>query len=317
MFPHHVKFRWLLASLITASLVMGGCSYMPWAGDEPDDDLAFEDDFPFEDEPKTATQAKTAEKSSEDAFFAEEPKRAEEIIVPEAAPAPAPALHGDVENLQIQQEALVSKVRELEEVVTTLEPKVEAAEERLEGSRDGAEKVELLEPEVEELKTQVTELKSEIARLKEQRTVAMVPPKAAPKATPRAARSTGGGGGTPPEYDRALAAYNSGNYDESILQFQNLALSNPPASLQDNILFWIGSNYVKLEMYDDAIKNFEGVISQYPRGNKVHDSRYMLGVTYFKKGESSRAIEALQSALKSNPPADVKGRILAKLKEIQ
>ena len=60
--------------------------------------------------------------------------------------------------------------------------------------------------------------------------------------------------GTPDQYNTALSAYQVGNYDESILLFQNFALSNPPGHLKDNILFWIGSNYVKLEMYDNAIK---------------------------------------------------------------
>lgn len=307
MSPAKIGFRLFLALMIASSLLLGGCSYMPWAGDSEEDDLAFEDDFPFEDEPKSDTPAMEA--SHEDAFFAEDP-----VAEPaaEAVVEAAPTLHGDVESLQLKQEALVSKVREMEEMLTTMEPKVEAAHERIEGEREGVEKVEMLEPEVELLKAEVTELKSEIARLKEQKAAAMA---AAP--VPAMKPSKASARGIPPEYNRALAAYNSGHYDDSILQFQNLALSNPPTSLQDNILFWIGSNYVKLEMYDDAIKNFESVITRYPRGNKVHDSRYMLGVSYYKKGESSRAIEILQSALQSNPPAEVKGKILAQLKAIQ
>jgi len=122
---------------------------------------------------------------------------------------------------------------------------------------------------------------------------------------------------TPPEYDRALSAYRSRKYDESILLFQNLALSNPPNQLKDNIEFWIGSNYVALEMYDDAILQFETVLNKYPRGNKVHDSRYMLGVSYSKKGETSRAIEVLEGALKRNPTEEVRGKILAQLNQIQ
>jgi TolA-binding protein len=122
---------------------------------------------------------------------------------------------------------------------------------------------------------------------------------------------------TPPEYNKALSAYRSRNYDESILLFQNLALSNPPNSLKDNIAFWIGSNYLALEMFDDAILQYETVLNKYPRGNKVHDSRYMLGVSYSKKGETSRAIEVLEGALKKNPTAEVRGKILAQLNSIQ
>ena len=40
-------------------------------------------------------------------------------------------LKGDVESLQSQQEALISKVRELEEILSVLEPKINAANEKL------------------------------------------------------------------------------------------------------------------------------------------------------------------------------------------
>jgi formylglycine-generating enzyme required for sulfatase activity len=121
----------------------------------------------------------------------------------------------------------------------------------------------------------------------------------------------------PPEYDKALAAFRSRKYDESIRLFHNLDLSNPPNKLKDNIAFWIGTNYVALEKYDDAILQFETVLNKFSGGSKVHDSRYMLGITYSKKGETSRAVEVLEGALKKNPPAEVRGRILAQLNQIQ
>ena len=52
-------------------------------------------------------------------------------------------------------------------------------------------------------------------------------------------------------------------------------------------------------------------------GNKVHDSRYMIGVSYSKMGETSRAIEVLEAALKSNPPNEVRTKITTQLKNIQ
>ena len=166
---------------------------------------------------------------------------------------------------------------------------------------------EYLEPEVEELKLQVARLNDEINRLK------------SVKASNTRARgiSRRKGASTPPQYNQALSSYRAGNYDESILQFQSFALASPPERLKDNIAYWIGSNYIKLEMYDDAITQFETVINTYPRGNKVHDSRFMLGRVYSLKGETSRAVEILQSALKNNPPTEVRGKILKKLNDIQ
>ena len=70
-------------------------------------------------------------------------------------------------------------------------------------------------------------------------------------------------------------------------------------------------------MYEDAIAQFETIINDYPIGNKIHDARYILGRSYYYKGETSRAVEILQSALLKNPPFEVQLKILKKLNEIQ
>ena len=323
--------RLILVTFLSFPLILSGCSYMPWVGDD-EDDLAFEDDFPFEDEEFVDEDGGTGKKSRkssressiEDDFFAEDDSfsKSDEMLEDDGFGDEDPdgfssidqktdrgELKGDVESLQNQQEALISKVRELEEMLSTLEPKIDAATERLEGSVSSAtDSSDFLEPEVEDLKSQVARLNEEISRIKMQKS------RSAKKSRTKRHRPKAK---TPPEYDRALSAYRSKNYDESILLFQNLDLSNPPSRLKDNIAFWIGSNYLALEMYDDAILQFETVLNKYPRGNKVHDSRYMLGVTYSKKGETSRAIEILEGALKRNPSAEVRGKILAQLNQIQ
>ncbi|SVC64812.1 uncharacterized protein METZ01_LOCUS317666, partial [marine metagenome] len=40
--------RLFLFIMIAGPMVFGGCSYIPWIGDN-EDDLAFEEDFPFND----------------------------------------------------------------------------------------------------------------------------------------------------------------------------------------------------------------------------------------------------------------------------
>ncbi len=312
MSPKNLLFRLLVVFLMASPLLLNGCSYIPWIGDSEEEDLAFEEDFPFEDEQPTEAAGGG---SGDDDFFAEDGALAEgdggDFSSIEQG-TDSKELKGDVESLQYQQEALISKVRELEEILTTLEPKVSATQERLEGSLSSVtSQSEFLQPEIEDLKLQVGQLNEEIARLKVSATQAP----SSGRSVKRKASSRSSG--TPSEYDKALDAYRAGDYDESILLFQNFALSNPPLNLKDNILFWIGSNYVKLEMYDNAIKQFDTVVNQFPRGNKAHDSRLMLGISYYKKGEASRAIEVLESALKYNPPSEVKGKILAQLNAIQ
>ena len=283
--------RLFLIFLLTTPLILNGCSYIPWVGDD-EEDLAFEEDFPFEEERRG--------KGSEDDFFGEDSGGFGDIDQQNDSDV----LQGDVVALQTQQEVLVAKVRELEEGLGTLEPKVDATQERLEGSLSAISGTsEFLEPEVEELKLQIARLKDDIAHLHARKTDNKVHRARAPS--------------TPPAYSQALSAYRSGKYDESILMFQDLATGNPPISLKDNIEFWIGSNYAKLGLYDDAIRQFQTVINSYPNGNKTHDSRYMLGVSYYRSGESSRAVEILEAALRRNPPSEVRGKITKQLNEIQ
>jgi TolA-binding protein len=304
--------RFFLALIIFGSLVLGGCSYIPWMDNDDMDDLAFEEDFPLDDE-----QAYNGE---DDDFF-DDDKNLEDDVEFDAnnmdemdddfasidQRTDKNELKGDVGALQNQQEALISKVRELEEVLASLGPKINATQEQLEGSLSAvAGQSEFLEPEVEELKLQVARLNNEISNLK------------AVKASNNRARGLSRRKvSTPPRYDNALSSYRSGKYDESILQFQSFSLANPPERLKDNIEFWIGSNYVKLEMYDDAITQFEKVINSYSYGNKVHDSRFMLGRVYSLKGETSKAVDILQSALKNSPPAEVRAKISKQLQDIQ
>ncbi|MBI4388736.1 MAG: tetratricopeptide repeat protein [Nitrospinae bacterium] len=292
----------LMASLLGFGLFLNGCSYLPWVGDEKEEDLSFESDIPAE------------EGGKEDDFFAEEGKgkgkgASDEGFASVEQGTDTHEMKSDVENLQQKQEALISKVRELEEMLRSLQPKVDATQQRLENSLGAvSEKSEYLEPEVKELKTQIARLNDELNELKSRK----------PKAAGGKMKSSGKKmGKVPPEYTKAYEAYVNGKYDESIVMFQNFAVKNPPENLQDNIAYWIGANYAKLEMYDDAIKQFEGVLSKYPGGNKAHDSRFMLGYCYFKKGDKAHARDILESALKTRPPREVRQKIEMQLKEIQ
>ena len=300
--------RLFLTLIVASSMLLGGCSYIPWVGND-DDDLAFEEDFPFEDNEQALG-------GGEDDFFEDDVENVDDDFALDEDDDFASVdqrsdkneLKGDVGTLQTQQEALISKIHELEETISTLVPKINATQEQLEGSLSAVSgQSEYLEPEVEELKLQVARLNDEINRLK------------SIKASNTRARgiSRRKSASTPPQYNQALSSYRAGNYDESILQFQSFGLASPPERLKDNIAYWIGSNYIKLEMYDDAMTQFETVINSYPRGNKVHDSRFMLGRAYSLKGETSRAVEILQSALKNNPPTEVREKILKQLNNIQ
>jgi TolA-binding protein len=313
-----------------------------------------EDDF-FKDDKQMAQskpvtdpppQAVHSAPDEEDFFFEDEPKA-------EPAPRPAPQpmsppvkkmepasgmggdgggfasvdqktdkaeLEVDVAALQSQQEELMFRVQELQKIVNNLEPRLTATQERVYASLSTGAGSPAVTAEIQSLKGDIIRLNSEIATLKGTSTVKKT---RAPSKPVKVARKTSSmrrhlkASKTPKEYNQALAAYKAGKYDESILLFQEMSLGNPPQNLKDNIVFWMGSNYLKLDMHDDAIKQFQTVLTQYPNGNKVHDARYMLGVSYQKKGDTGRALDALEMALKNNPPFDVRQKIEKQLMEIK
>ena len=310
-----------------------------------------EDDF-FKDDPELA-QSKPAAKSrpqsktrsapaspDEDNFFLDVPEnKPAPAAQPNAAPEPAKSIlqesgvisdgggfvsvdqktdreefKMDVATLHSQQADLMFRVQELQKIVSNLEPRLAATQQRLETALQPGAEAPRVQQDIVSLQKEIVRLRNEIASLKK----SLTPSKQAKmirKIRPlrRFKKSTK----TTVDYDRALTAYQAGRYDESILLFQEMSLKNPPLHLKDNILFWMGNNYVKLDMYDDAIKQFQTVVKQYPKGNKIHDARYMLGVTYQKKGDTGRALDALEVALKGNPPSAVRQKIENHLMEIK
>lgn len=302
MFKNNPLSRLFLAVMLIFVIGSSGCSYVPWIGDEDEDDLTFEDDLADDDEFADEGGDDFSD-DADDFFSSDDSPDADDDFASVEQETASGELQGDMESLQSKQEALDSKIRELEEIIQTMEPKVDASQERLESGLGASSD---LEPEVNELKAQVAQLEEDIARLH-----------SGGKVSQRPRRSRRASAGTPAQYDRALDAYRQGNYDESILLFQDFSGSRPPRDLRDNIHFWIGNNYVKLGMFDDAIRQFEKVIDEFPRGNKVHDSRYMLGVSYYKKGDRGRALDILETALKYNPPNETRRKIENQLQVIQ
>jgi TolA-binding protein len=285
-------------SMLGLGLALNGCSMMPWSGNDKEEDLAFESDAPVD------------QKKSEDDFFADDKGKGKDKDSGFASTdqeTDSKEMKSGVHALQEKQDALTKKVRELEETLLVLQPKVDATQQKLEGGLGAiSQKSDYLEPEVKELKAQIAKLNEDLSQLKGGKA----------KATGKAVKGKGKGG-IPPEYTKAHQAYMKGNFEESIVMFQNLAVKNPSEDLQDNIAYWIGVNYSKLGKFDEAIKQFQEVLAKYPKGNKTHDSRYMLGYCYFKKGDKARATDTLEAAMKANPPKDVRDKIEKQLKEIQ
>lgn len=274
------KFRtlYLILFISIMSVTFSGCSWIPFWGDDEEEEIELE---------------------SELAEFEE------------GSPSEVDDLRAEIQALQSEQEDAQLKMEELEDTISSLTPRIaeidelkkEIADKEGMGGTDSAEMemmkdtIHKLEFEIEDLKDSMNEMSFE-AKLR-----------TAPK---RVSRGSSKGG-----YDKALRLFNIRQYRESLRAFKSLDNRRTSRDLRDNVVFWIGQCYLKMEDYDKAVEQFNIVVEDYRGGNKVVDSLYSMGSAYNELGEKSKALDSLERALSIGPSGDLKRKIQKKIREIE
>lgn len=208
-----------------------------------------------------------------------------------------------IEGLEDTIGSLEASLKNLQESKREVEDKLNEMKKRGGGGADGEvdglkEKLATLQDEIKAMKTRTTEKKTE-------------------RDYSKARGSSLEGVSVKKGYDKAVQLFNARKYEDALDNLKELEGMNPPADLADNIYFWMGQCQYKLDDFDKAIDSFHTVIDNYSKGNKVHDSRYMLGLSYSAIGEKSKAIEVLQNALDDRPPSAIKAKIQAAIRNIE
>jgi tol-pal system protein YbgF len=95
-------------------------------------------------------------------------------------------------------------------------------------------------------------------------------------------------------YYTAYSDYIKGNYSLAIAGFRDFYEKNKNSPMADNALYWIGECYYSQGKYEDAIREFDNLIKNYPKADNIL-------AAYLKKGyaliELRRYLEA-KSVLK-------------------
>ena len=280
------KIRVLLyiTFIFIASISFSGCAWIPFWGEDEDE----------------------VELESELAEFEE------------SELSPADDLRAELKTLQSQQEDSQLKLEELEESVISMSPRVKEVEEFKEEVAGNLEaQMEKESAEMEILKDTVNKLESQIQDLKD--TINEMEFEAKLRSTPKPRRTLRGASRSSVKnnYDKALRLFNIKQYKESLSVFKSLDNRRTQASLRDNVIFWIGQCYSKLEDYEKAIEKFNVVADEYGSGNKAVDSLFAIGVAYNALGEKSKALDYLDQALNKRPSPQLKRKINMKIKEIE
>ena len=116
------------------------------------------------------------------------------------------------------------------------------------------------------------------------------------------ASASPGPSGNPMElYQTAYRDYQRGNFDLAMAGFADFIRQNPNSDLADNAAYWIGESLFSQKKYQDAIAQFDSVVTKYPQSDKVPGALLKKGYAYIALGEKAQGIVQLQYVVHEHP----------------
>jgi len=112
-------------------------------------------------------------------------------------------------------------------------------------------------------------------------------------------------------------AFDQGDFNAARGNFEKILAQFPKSEHADNAQFWIGEIYYREKWYEKAILEYQKVIEQYPKGNKVPASLLKQGFSFLSLGDKANARLILKELVKKYPDSN-EGKIARqKLEELQ
>ena len=118
-------------------------------------------------------------------------------------------------------------------------------------------------------------------------------------------------------YSKAKQAFDAGNLDAARDGFQEMLKRYPQSNNADNAQFWIGEIYYQEKWFEKAIVEYQKVIENYPKGNKVKSALLKQGYSFLNIGDKSNARIILKELIKKYPDsseAQIANRKLSQIK---
>jgi tol-pal system protein YbgF len=103
------------------------------------------------------------------------------------------------------------------------------------------------------------------------------------------------------DYRKAIMAYGRGAYGEARQGFQGVLDTDPTGDLADNALFWIGETYFAARDYNNAMRYYARVASDFADQNKAPDALYKTALAQEKTGDLALARKTLQQVIERYP----------------
>jgi tol-pal system protein YbgF len=118
-------------------------------------------------------------------------------------------------------------------------------------------------------------------------------------------------------YAAAKQRFDRGEYEDARQLFQTLLEQHPQSDNADNAQFWIGEIYYHEKWYEKAILEYQKVIENYPKGNKVRSALLKQGLAFSNLGDGDNAKLILRELVRKYPNSKEASMAEKKLKTFQ
>jgi tol-pal system protein YbgF len=219
------------------------------------------------------------------------------------------------EEVQSVNAKLTQQTQTLLKSNADLSVKVGAVEDKLQNTQGTIEQTNY---RIDRLVQQVTQLQHDIEELRAAMR-AVLPPAAAGTPAPiqGEVNVTAPAADDPMQaYQAAYRDYQRGNYDLAIAGFKDFLAKNLKSDLADNATYWIAESLYSQKKYLEAIGQFDLVVNNYPKSDKVPASLLKKGYGYINLGEKAQGVVQLQYVIHEHPNSQEAALARQKLKSL-
>lgn len=126
--------------------------------------------------------------------------------------------------------------------------------------------------------------------------------------------------GPPPSadtlYSNGLRDITSGKYDLARAEFQDYLRYYSDTDLASNAQFYLGEIAYSQKNYDQAVQEYDKVLTTYPKSFKLAPARLKKGMALIELGQKNPGIKELREVVKRYPGTEEERRARARLKDL-
>lgn len=117
-------------------------------------------------------------------------------------------------------------------------------------------------------------------------------------------------------FDMAMSDYLMGNFELAVAGFKMYKEQFSESPLVDDSLYWIGECYFSLKKFEEAVEQFNELILNYPKGDKVPAAYLKKGISLVELGKKEEALSAFRLLVSKYPLEEETKIAQQKIKEL-